>query len=131
LLISAVATNAAYAFISLRILDEGGGPMVIAIASAMPALVEIPMVTAIGRLSERFGLRALFVVGCLLSAVQMAIVAVAPVPAVIALVRLIDGAGFALRYSSIVLISGAALPERLRATGQSIASLMTSGIAPI
>jgi len=131
LFVSSVATNAAYAFISLRILDEGGGPLVIALASAMPALVEIPVFRWIGPLAERFGLRALFAVGCLISAVQMVVVAIAPVPMIIALVRLLDGAGFALRYSSIVLIAGAALPDRLRATGQSVASLITGGIAPI
>ena len=131
LFVASVATNAAYAFISLRILDEGGGPLLIALAAAMPAVVEIPMFTMMGRLSDRFGLRALFVAGCLLSATQMLIVGIAPVPIVIALVRLLDGAGFALRYTSIVLITGAALPERLRATGQSTASLITGGIAPI
>jgi PPP family 3-phenylpropionic acid transporter len=131
LLIASIATNASYAFISLRILDEGGGPMLIALAAAMPAIVEVPMFTLLGRLSDRFGLRTLYVAGTLLSGVQMLIIAAAPVPIVIALVRLIDGAGFALRYSSIVLIAGAALPDRLRATGQSMASLMTSGIAPV
>ena len=131
LLVSSIATNAAYAFISLRVLDQGGGPMIIALASCLPAFVEVPLFTQIGRISERFGLRAMFVAGCILSAVQMIVVAIAPAPAIIALVRLIDGAGFTLRYSSLVLISGAALPERLRATGQSMASLMTAGIAPI
>lgn len=131
LLIASIATNASYAFISLRILDEGGGPMLIALASAMPAIVEVPMFTMLGRLSDRFGLRTLYVAGTLLSGIQMLIIAIAPVPIVIALVRLLDGAGFALRYSSIVLIAGAALPDRLRATGQSMASLMTSGIAPV
>jgi PPP family 3-phenylpropionic acid transporter len=131
LLIASIATNASYAFISLRILDEGGGPMLIALASAMPAIVEVPMFTMIGRLSDRFGLRTLYIAGTLLSGLQMLIIAIAPVPIVIALVRLLDGAGFALRYSSIVLIAGAALPDRLRATGQSMASLMTSGIAPV
>jgi PPP family 3-phenylpropionic acid transporter len=131
LLVASIATNASYAFISLRILDEGGGPMLIALASAMPAVVEVPMFTLIGRLSDRFGLRTLYVAGTLLSGIQMLVIAAAPVPIVIALVRHIDGAGFALRYSSIVLIAGAALPDRLRATGQSMASLMTSGIAPV
>lgn len=131
LLVSSIATNAAYAFISLRVLDQGGGPMIIALASCLPAFMEVPLFTQIGRISERFGLRAMFVAGCVLSAIQMLVVAIAPAPAVIALVRLIDGAGFTLRYSSLVLISSAALPERLRATGQSMASLMTAGIAPI
>ncbi len=131
LLLASLATNASYAFISLRILDEGGGPMLLALAAAMPAVVEVPTFTMVGRLADRFGLRALYLAGSMFTATQMLIIAIAPVPAIIALVRLLDGAGFALRYSSIVLITGAALPDRLRATGQSIASLMTSGVAPI
>jgi PPP family 3-phenylpropionic acid transporter len=131
LFVSSLATNAAYSFISLRILDEGGGPLLIGLASAVPALVEMPVFGVIGLLAARFGLRALFVAGCLLSAAQSVVVALAPQPGVIALVRLADGAGFALRYSSIVLITGAALPERLRATGQSLAWLVVGGIAPI
>lgn len=131
LFVASVATNAAYAFISLRIIDEGGGPLVIALASLTPALVEIPLFRMMGRLAERFGLRTLFVAGCLLSAAQMVVVGLAPVPILIAVARLLDGAGFALRYTSIVLITGAALPDRLRATGQSMASLITGGIAPI
>lgn len=131
LLVSSISTNAAYAFISLRILDQGGGPMVIALASCLPAFAEVPLFSMIGRISERFGLRAMFVAGCLLSAAQLVVIAIAPTPVVIAAVRLVDGAGFALRYSSIVLIASAALPERLRATGQSMASLVMAGFAPI
>ena len=129
---SSVATNAAYAFISLRIIDEGGGPLVIALASAMPALVEIPLFRMIG--PPRGAVRAARAVRGGLPPVGGSRWSSWPsrrCPAIIALVRLLDGAGFALRYSSIVLITGAALPDRLRATGQSMASLITGGIAPI
>jgi PPP family 3-phenylpropionic acid transporter len=131
LFVSGVATNAAYAFVSLRILDEGGGPLLVGLAAALPAVAEIPVFTMIGRLADRWGLRVLFAAGCLITAAQVTVVALVPVPAVVVVVRLVDGVGFALRYSSIVLIAGAALGERLRATGQSMAWLVMGGLAPI
>ncbi|MFN8622318.1 MAG: MFS transporter [Chloroflexota bacterium] len=131
LLLVTVATSASWSFVTLRILDEGGGPVLIGVASAMPAIAEIPLFASVGRLTDRFGLRALFSIGCLITASQMLVVAVAPNAAIVAVVRLLDGAGFALRYTATVIIAGRGLPERLRATGQSMTWLVMNGIAPV
>jgi MFS transporter, PPP family, 3-phenylpropionic acid transporter len=131
LLLATVATSASWSFVTLRILDEGGGPILIGVSAAMPAIAEIPLFASVGRLTDRFGLRALFSIGCLITASQMLVVALAPSAAIVAVVRLLDGAGYALRYTATVIIAGSGLPGRLRATGQSMTWLVMSGIAPV
>lgn len=123
--------SAAGSFLPLAILDSGGGPLLIGLAAALPALVEIPFFSGTGAIAGRIGLRGLFVVGSVATALQFAVVAVAPDPWVITGVRTIDGAAFALRYAAIVLVVGACLPDRYRALGQSTTWLIAGGIAPI
>lgn len=131
LFIVSAGSGAAASFLPLRIVDTGGGPVVIAAASALAALVEIPFFSASGRIAARIGLRGLYAIGIAVCVAQFLVVAVAPGPLVIAAARTIDGGAYALRYTAIVLVVGAALPERLRAMGQSSTWLVTGAIAPI
>lgn len=123
--------SGAGSFLPLQIIDQGGGPLVVAAAAALPALVEIPVFSATAGFARRLGLRGLFVVGALVAALQYAVVAVAPEPWLVTAVRTADGAAYALRYAAIVLVVGACLPAAYRATGQSAAWLVAGGIAPI
>jgi PPP family 3-phenylpropionic acid transporter len=123
--------SAAGSFLPLRILDTGGGPLLVGVASAVPAIVEIPFFSASGAIALRIGLRGLFAAGIAVSVLQFVVVAVAPDPWVITAVRTVDGAAYALRYAAIVLVVGAVLPERVRAMGQSATWLVAGGIAPI
>lgn len=123
--------SAAGSFLPLRILDSGGGPFLVGLAAALPAIVEIPFFSGSGAIATRVGLRGLFVIGAAVSALQFAVVAVVPEPWAITTVRTVDGAAFALRYAAIVLIIGACLPERYRAIGQSATWLVAGAIAPI
>ncbi|MFM2106719.1 MAG: hypothetical protein RL338_1751, partial [Chloroflexota bacterium] len=123
--------SAANGFVPLRILDTGGGPFLVGLASALPALVEIPFFSRAGDLAARIGLRGLFAVGAAIGALQLALFAVAPDPRVVAAIRTADGAAFALRYSAIVLIVGGILPARFRAMGQAGMWLVVGGLVPI
>lgn len=102
-----------------------------ALAAALPAVAEIPVFGASRGLVDRLGLRALFVSGAAIAALLMALVAVAPEPWMVTLLRSLDGVPYALRYTAMVLIIGLLLPRRLHATGQSVAWLVYAGIAPI
>ncbi len=131
LFVMAIGTSAAFSFLPLQLVSTGGGPLLVGLASALPALVEIPFFSWIGALAARLGLRSLFAVGVALSVLQLLVVAIAPDPWVITAVRTVDGAAYALRYASIVLIVGACLPERVRAMGQSSVWFVSGAIAPI
>ena len=77
LLITSLGEHASWRFISLRILDQGGGVFLVGLAAALPAIVEIPVFASSKRLVARWGLRWLFVTGALVAAVLMALVVVA------------------------------------------------------
>lgn len=131
LFVISVGGGAAMSFLPLRILETGGGPLLIGIASALPAALEIPVFSVAGSLAVRIGLRGLFLAGISVAVAQLLVVAVAPDPLVITIVRTVDGAAWALRYTATVLVVAAALPGRVRAMGQSATSLVVGGIAPI
>ncbi len=131
LFITSMGEHAAWRYISLRILDQGGSVFLVGLAAALPAIVEIPVFASSGRLTARMGLRWLFVSGALVAAVLMALVAIAPDPWMVTALRTLDGTSYALRYVAMVLIIGVLLPRRLYALGQSVAWFVYAGIAPI
>ena len=60
--------NAAWNFISLRITDEGGGPLLIGFGAALGGLVEVFAMRKASRWQQRWGLRRVFVLGSLIYA---------------------------------------------------------------
>ncbi len=131
LLITSVGEHASWQFIGLRILDQGGGVFLIGLAAALPALVEIPVFVSSRRLVAAWGLRSLFVMGAVIAAILMALVALAPEPWMVTALRTVDGTSYAMRYMAMVMIIGVLLPRHLYALGQSVAWLAYAGVAPI
>jgi MFS transporter, PPP family, 3-phenylpropionic acid transporter len=131
LLLTSIGEHASWRFISLRILDQGGGVFLVGLAAALPAVVEIPIFASSRRLAPSLGLRGLFVGGAVLAAALMALVAVAPEAWMVTGLRTLDGVSYALRYMGMVLIIGVLLPRHLYAMGQSVAWFIYAGIAPI
>ncbi len=131
LLLTAIGEHASARYVSLRILDQGGGIVLVGVAAALPALVETPVFFSSRQLAARFGLRLLFVGGAIVAAVLMGLVAVAPEPWMAAGLRTLEGTSYALRYMAMVLIIGALMPRQLYALGQSVAWFVYAGIAPI
>jgi len=126
-----VANGASGGFTPLLILDAGGSAVLIGLASAIPAVVEVPLFPATGWLSERLGLRGLYVAGLLLAGAVSLVIALAREPMLIAIVNGVGGISYVLRYTAVVLIVGAVLPHALRATGQSMAHFVGGGLAAI
>ncbi len=60
--------NAAWNFIGLKIERAGGGPLLVGIGTALGGLVEVPVMRLSSRFSKRFGLRAVYVAGCVVYA---------------------------------------------------------------
>ncbi len=131
LLLTSIGEHAAWRFISLRILDQGGGVILVGLAAALPALVEIPVFVSSRRLAARLGLRTLFVAGAVVAAVLMGLVAAASEAWMVTGLRTLEGAAYAMRYMAMVLIIGVLMPRHLYAVGQSVAWFVYAGIAPI
>jgi len=126
-----VASGAVGNFTPLRILDIGGSAVIVGLTAALPAIVEVPLFPATGWLSDRLGLRGLYVLGLVASGGVMLVIAVAQEPLVIAVANGLGGVSYVLRYTGVVLIVGAVLPHALRATGQSLTRLVGGGLAAI
>jgi PPP family 3-phenylpropionic acid transporter len=127
----ALGEHAAGRFTSLRILDQGGTVLLVGVAAALPALIEIPVFGGSRRYLPRLGLRLVFVAGAMGAALLMALVSIAPEAWMVTALRTIEGVPYALRYVAMVIIIGVIVPPHLHAVGQSLAWLGYAGVAPI
>ncbi|MET0771856.1 MAG: MFS transporter [Candidatus Limnocylindrales bacterium] len=126
-----IVNGASGGFTAILITDLGGGAVIIGLAAAIPAIIEVPLFPATGWMSERLGLRGLYVLGLLLAGAISLVIALVQEPVLIALVNGLGGVSYVLRYTAVVLIVGAVLPHALRATGQSMARFVGGGLAAI
>jgi MFS family permease len=126
-----IVNGASGGFTALLIADLGGGAVLIGVAAAIPAIIEVPLFPATGWMSERLGLRGLYVLGLLMAAAISLVIALVQEPVLITLVNGLGGVSYVLRYTAVVLIVGAVLPHALRATGQSMARFVGGGLAAI
>lgn len=131
LLVFGASQHAAWDYVPLRIESGGGGPFLVGIAAGVAAFVEIPFMRSSSTLMNRFGTRALFVVGGGVYVLASLAWSQVTEPAAVAAVRIAVGVGFALTYVSVVVMTGTLVPERLRNTGQTLAQMCTAGLAPI
>jgi len=131
LLIFGASQHASWDYVPLRIESGGGGPFLVGIAAGVAAFVEIPFMRSSGSLMDRFGTRAVFAAGGAVYIAASLAWAVFTAPAAVTAVRIAVGAGFALTYVSIVVMTGTLVRERFRNTGQTLAQLCTSGLGPV
>lgn len=123
--------NAAWNFIGLKIDRAGGGPLLIGIGTALGGLVEVPVMRLSSRLSGRLGLRVVFLAGCTIYAVGFLLWGLVEDPTALSILTTLEGAGFALLFTTMVVVIGRMVPAGLYSTGQSLAATMGFGIAPI
>ena len=126
-----VAGSAAWAFVGLRILGQGGGPFLVGLAAGLTAFVEIPVMYSSAPLGRRFGQRAIYVTGALVYAAVFLAWTFVRGPLTITLVASADGVAFALAYTGVVVIVGKLVPARLASTGQALAWVVAGNMAPI
>jgi PPP family 3-phenylpropionic acid transporter len=123
--------NAAWNFIGLRISDEGGGPMLVGFGLALGGLVEVPTMRLTARLQARWGLRRVFVLGCLVYGVGFLLWGVISDPTTISMLAVLEGLAFGLLFTTGVVVVGRLLPSHLYATGNAITAMVGFGIGPI
>lgn len=127
--IAHVGVFAGFSFLSLRVVELGGGPPQVALSSATAAAAEVVAMVAAGRIVRRVGLRTMFVGASLLSAVAFASWVVLTSPEAIIASRVLSGTGYAGIFIASVTSMQLLLPSRLQGSGQALASMTTAGIA--
>ena len=120
-----------YTFLSLRLVELGGSPSVVALSAGISAFAEIPAMLVAGWIAIRIGLRGLFVIGALLYGVSFLSWAVADSTTLILAGRVLTGFAFASVIVATVLTIATLLPAELQATGQALFQTTAFGIAAI
>ncbi len=124
-----VGVFAGFTFLSLRIVELGGGPPEVALSSAVAAAAEVGAMIVASRLVPRIGLRTLFTASSLLYTVAFVLWAVLASPVAIIASRVISGAGYSGLWIASVMAMQTLLPPRLQGSGQALISMTTVGLA--
>ena len=131
LLLVGVGWAAAWQFLPLRIVGSGGGAFLVGVAGGLGALVEVPVMRSTATLTTRLSLRGAYALGCATYIVVFLVWSAVDNVVVVSLLGALEGVGFALTYTSVVIIVGRLVPRRLQATGQAVRLMVVSGLAPI
>jgi len=123
--------NAAWFYIGPRIEDQGGGPLLIGLGTALGGLCEVPMMRSSSRLQRRFGLRRVYVAGCIVYGLTFLAWGSVSDPTVLSLLAVFEGIGFSLLFTTAVVVVGRLLPRSLYSTGNSVGQMVAFGIGPI
>src|SRR5213593_4254636 len=91
--------NAAWNFIGPRIEDQGGGPFLIGLGTALGGVVEVPVMRRSSRLQRRFGLRKVYMAGCIVYGLTFLLWGSVSDPAVLSVLAVFEGIGFSLLFT--------------------------------
>jgi PPP family 3-phenylpropionic acid transporter len=130
-LLLGISLAATQNFLVLQIDYLGGGALLVGAAAAFQALTEIPTMGYTHVLTQRFGHRVLFAIGCGIYLAVFVAWAFVGSALLAALLKLVVGVAFALTFVSAVMITNDLTPTRLRATGQALMKSVLFGVAPI
>jgi len=123
--------NAAWNFIALKIVSEGGGPLLVGIGTAVGGLIEVPMMRSSSRLQARLGLRRVYVLGCVVYAIGFLLWGSISNPTIVSLLTVLEGVAFSMLFTTGVVVVGRLLPSSLYSTGNSVAQMVGFGLGPI
>jgi PPP family 3-phenylpropionic acid transporter len=123
--------NAAWNFIGPRIEDQGGGPFLIGLGTALGGVVEVPVMRSSSRLQRRFGLRLVYMAGCIVYGLTFLLWGSVSDPTILSLLAVFEGIGFSLLFTTGVVIVGKLLPRSLYSTGNAVGQMVSFGIGPI
>jgi PPP family 3-phenylpropionic acid transporter len=123
--------NGAWNFVGLKIVGEGGGPMLIGVGTALGGFMEVGVMRLSPRLHRRLGLRKVYALGCLTYAAGFLLWGLIEDPTIVSVLAVLEGVGFSLLFTTSILIVGKLLPSSLYSSGNSISSMVGFGIGPI
>lgn len=116
------------AFLSLYMIDLGGGPRELGILWVAVAIMEIPVMYFGARQLERIGYRPVLQFSFFIFLIGWLIMAFATSPLYLILNVLIISCGFACYWVSVVNYASASAPEGLSATAQAMVGAVQSGL---
>src|SRR5207342_74405 len=83
------------------------------------------------RLQRRFGLRKVYVAGCIVYGAAFLLWGSVSDPTLLSLITVLEGVGFSLLFTTSVVIVGRLVPSSLYSTGNSISQMVWFGLGPI
>ena len=125
------AFNGAWYFIGPRIEDQGGGPLLIGLGTALGGVAEVPVMRSSSRLQRRFGLRKVYMAGCIVYGLTFLLWGSVSDPTILSVLAVFEGIGFSLLFTTGVVIVGRLLPRSLYSTGNAVGQMVSFGIGPI
>lgn len=128
--LGAVGSIAVLTFMPIRLVEVGGTPSDVALASGLDAIAEVLGLLTVGAVARRLGLRGLYLAAMVLMAACFLALSTATSPGPIIAIRTVMGFGFAGAIVAGVLIIGVLLPPGLQATGQALGGVL-GGLASI
>ena len=118
-------------FMGLYLLELGGSPAAVGLASAISAAIEVPAIFVAGIVAQRYGIRVLFVVAAASATTSVAGWAVAPDVAFVLACRLFAGVGYGgMLVAGVMAVRYFVAPER-QATGQGLFQATCFGAAAV
>jgi MFS family permease len=126
-----VGFNAAWNFIALKIVSDGGGPLLIGLGTALGGLLEVPVMRVSSRLQVRWGLRLVYVLGCCIYALGFLLWGLIEDPTIVSFLTVLEGTAFGLLFTTSVVVVGRLLPPTLYSTGNAAREMVMQGIGPI
>lgn len=123
--------NGAWNFVGLKIVGEGGGPLLIGVGTSLGGFMEVGVMRLVPRLHRRLGLRKVFALGCVSYATGFLLWGLIDDPTTVSVLAVLEGVGFSLLFTTSILVVGTLLPSSLYSSGNSIVSMVGFGIGPI
>jgi PPP family 3-phenylpropionic acid transporter len=107
-------------FVSLRVVELGGSPTMVAATWSLGAVLEVFLMATFPALARRFGVEVLLVVGALGFAARALISGLVSDPSLIVFASLFGGIGFSFFYVGTVSWVSAAVGRGVQATAQGV-----------
>lgn len=130
-LLANVAMAAALDFFTPRFNELGASAMLVGVAWALPAAVEVPVMTAFPFLARRLRGEWLLIAGAVFLMLRTALAAAASAPELLTAASAIGGIGYALFTVGGVTYVARHMPPRLAATGQGIYQGVAIGLSGV
>jgi PPP family 3-phenylpropionic acid transporter len=130
-LLANIAMAAALDFITPRFNELGASAILVGIAWALPAAIEVPVMAGFPPLARRVGGTRLLVAGAVFLLLRTALAAIAGTPELLVAASAIGGIGYGLFTVGAVTYVARHMPPRLAATGQGIYQGVAIGLSGV
>jgi MFS transporter, PPP family, 3-phenylpropionic acid transporter len=125
------SVEAMNSFYSIRIADLGGSPSTVALAWAISAVAQVPVMFFFWRIAGRVGLGRIIVAGAGVFALRAAVSGFVASADLLVVLNVLEGVGFAIFWCGGVAFVAERAPPHLVATGQGLFSGLVFGLGRV